>query len=406
MTEQSREQDGERRSIAELPVFAYGFRPFFLLAGLYGAFSILAWLVWLAGGSGPSSGPSFTPTVWHGHEMVFGYAAAVIGGFFLTAVPNWTGTAALRGAPLLWLSAIWLCGRLAMWASGALPAPLVAVVDLAFLPALAAACALPLWRARKTRNLIFLPILFLLWVANLLVHLEAMGVWEGVGRPGLILAIDAVVLLVVIVGGRIVPSFTGNALKARGSQVEVVSRSRVDKAAIVSVLCLLVAEIVAVDTATGVVALAAAVLNGLRMAGWRSLTTRGQPILWVLHLGYAWVVVGLACKAGAMLAGIPSESAALHALTVGAIGTMTLAVMSRAALGHTGRPLVVRPAVTVAYLLVSVSALARVAAAEVVPELYDEALLLAGLSWAAAFAIFSTVYWPILARPRADGKPG
>lgn len=386
-----------------LALFEYGFRPFFLLAAFYAAAAVPVWLVLMTDAAALPT--ALAPMQWHAHEMIFGFALAGIMGFYLTAVPNWTGAPPLRGAALGFLVALWLAARAAMWLSAALPAGLVAL--LAITPPLGLAVfVLPtLARARQRRNLMFLVIPLALAGAILLVHLEPLGWAADSARTGLRLGIDIALLLITVIGGRIVPTFTTNALKARGDSVLPRSVPWLDRLAILSVAALLIADTTERALPIGIAALAAALLNGARLAGWRPLRTVRTPLLGVLHLGYGWLVAGFALQAVAALTDLVPPTAALHALTVGAIGTMMLAVMSRAALGHTGRPLVAPPATVAAYGLVSLAALIRLGGA-MTPEWYLPMIQAAGVLWSLGFALFLWDYAPILLRPRIDGKPG
>ncbi len=384
-------------------LLAFGFRPFFLLAGLAGA---LTPPVFLAAYTGLIDADFGGPvTYWHGHEMIFGFVVAAVAGFLFTALANWTGRAPVRGATLGALVGLWLAGRAAMALAGILPAALVAAVDLALLPALAVLVLRELIRGRNRRNLPFPVLLMVLFAANLLFHLERLGVAET-ARPGLYLAVHVIALLIAIVGGRVVPAFTTAALRRAGRDACLRSPPWLERAAIAAVAAVAVAELADPGgAAAGALALAAALLLAARLSGWRGLATLDQPILWVLHLGYGWLAVGFALKAAADLGGWLPPSAALHALTAGAAGTMILGVMTRAALGHTGRSLATPPAIVVAYGLISVGAALRVAepvlAAPSVVILSASALI-----WAGGFAIFTVLYWPILTRPRVDGRPG
>jgi uncharacterized protein involved in response to NO len=387
----------------QVALLEYGFRPFFLLAGLYAALAVPTWLLLMTGAVELPT--SLLAVHWHGHEMVFGFALAGITGFYLTAVPNWTGAAPVRGAPLALLAALWLAGRLAMWASGSLPAPLVAGAELALLPVLAALVLPALVAARQPRNLIFLVIPLALECAILVVHLEPLGWAEDTASTGLRLGIDLALLLITVIGGRLVPAFTANVLRARGETKLPRNAPLLDALAILSMLAVLIADLLDRAAWVGAAALVAAVLNAARLSGWRTARTLDTPLLWVLHLGYGWLVGGLALQAVAALSDLVPANAALHGLTVGAIGTMMLAVMSRAALGHTGRPLAAHPITVAAYALVSLAALLRIAAA-FSPELYLPLLEAAGTFWALAFFLFLSIYAPILIRPRIDGRPG
>lgn len=392
-------------------LFAYGFRPFFLGAGLYACLAMAAWLTWMGldfAHVGVEAGTlSFSVFVWHAHEMVFGFVPAVIAGFMLTAVPSWTGAPPLSGRPLAALAGLWVAGRIAVWVSAYLPSLAVALIDLAFLPALMLAVAMPLFRARAWRNILFLVILGLMAAANLMVHLEFLDLAADGAAFGHLLGVDMIALLIAIVGGRVTPAFTANWLQREGIDASVVRRRIFDVVALAAIALVAVAD--AADAPSWVTgALAAAAAAGLlgRMAGWRGERVMGEPIVWILHVGHAWLVIAFAVRAFALLFGGMAETAALHAFTVGAVGSITLGVMSRAALGHTGRALKVAPSITGAYVAVSLAALIRVGGPELLPDLLGPLMLVSGSLWVLAFGLFSAVYWPILTRPRPDGNPG
>lgn len=380
----------------------YGFRPFFLLVGLHGALFIPMWVAVVLGWF---SLPVGMEVSWHAHQMVYGFAAAGLAGFLLTAVPSWTGEPARRGTPLVILAAVWLIGRVATTFPSVFSPPLTALLDLAFVPALASLVIGPLLAARKARNLVLLVPLALFWIGDALMHAEFLGLSEETAGIGARLGIDVMLLMITIIGGRIVPSFTGNALRASGSIAEPRQFAWVDRGSTAAMALLLVCEaLTGMSRLTGAVALVAAIFNGLRLACWRGVRTLNSPILWVLHLGYSWLVLGLFLKAVALLTDAIPETGALHALTVGAMATMLLAVMSRA-LGHTGRPLRAHPATVGSYALVSIAALLRVGAS-LLPELYSELLVASGTAWTLAFLLFLFVYGPILITARRDGLPG
>jgi uncharacterized protein involved in response to NO len=389
-------------------LFDYGFRPFFLLTGLYAICAVAVWLWVLQSGAWPDG--RLQPQHWHAHEMLFGFVAAAIAGFLLTAVPNWTGRRGFSGRPLMILVGLWFTGRLAMALAislaGTLPALVVAAIDLAFFPALAAILAPSLIKARRFHNLPFLLILALLFTANLLFHLEWLG-WAGVGIDAAVpLAVDTVLLVIVVVGGRIVPSFTLNALRKIGTPVTIPPRPWLDGAAIGSVALVLVVDLAAPGTPlAGAAALAAALLHAVRLGRWHGPKTIGEPILWVLHLGYAWIVIGLALKAAWLLAGAEFAALWLHALTIGGFATMILAVTTRASLGHTGRALVAPRPIVLSYLLITLAAAIRVFGPTIGID-YLAGMAAAGLLWVGAFLLFVIVYAPILVRPRPDGQPG
>ena len=297
---------------------------------------------------------------------------------------------------------MWLAGRVAMTFPAVFPSWLAATVDLAFIPALVLAIAGSLIEAGNVRNLVLLVPLAVFWAGDLWMQAQFVGLAEDGAGDGARVGIDVLLLLISVIGGRIIPAFTGNALNAAQATAPPRRVPVLDGFVIAAMALLVISEAVSgISPLTGAIALAAAVLNAVRLAGWRGERTLHSSILWVLHLGYAWLVAGLALKAAAALTEIVPEAAALHALTVGAITTMLLAVMSRVGLGHTGRPLKAHPVTVGAYVLVSVAALLRIGAT-VVPGFYSELLAGSGAVWSFAFLLFLFIYAPILAGPRAD----
>jgi uncharacterized protein involved in response to NO len=390
----------------KLVLFQAGFRPFFLLAGLDGVANMAAWLwVYLRPETWPES--AIPAMYWHAHEMLFGFVGAAIAGFLLTAVPNWTGRPPYRGAMLWLLSGLWLGGRIAMLPFTIFPSAVSAVTVLLFFPALGLAVAPALVQSRAYRNLPFLGLLFLLFAAELCFQ-GSFGIPPELGQHiGLYAALDIILVMIAIIGGRIVPNFTRNALTRQGVTAIVQSRPWVDRGAILSLLLMVALDMaMPLSKVSGVASLLAALFHMMRLGQWQGHRTLRDPLLWALHLGYGWLVLGLALKAAALLSGIMAADKWLHALTVGTIGTMILAVMSRAALGHSGRALVAPRPMSFAFLLVSAAAISRVAFPAAFPEQYDQIIALSGALWLAAFAIYLTVYTPILLKPRQDGKPG
>ncbi len=380
---------------------SYGFRPFFLLAGLYAVFGMAAWLAWIGfNAEALFLSTDFPPTQWHAHEMLFGYTTAVFAGFLLTAAPGWTRRPPVAGGPLALLAAVWISGRTAVWFSAYLTPALVAVIDLSFLALLFGLVFTTLTTGSK-RHLVFLGILVLMFAANAMAHLERLGFTADSASAGHLLALDTYILLITVIGGRVAPAFTRNLLRRDGDDDPLPPRPWLDRFSILSVVAVLAAgQFVPNGTLPGWLAVAAALINGLRLAGWQGWRLLDQPIAWILHAGYGWMVVGLAFKGAALLGDSIDETTALHLLTIGAIGSMTLGIMTRAGLGHTGRVLRVTPAITFAYLAVSAAAVIRVGGPLWLPEYYNAVLLSAGVSWCVAFAVFSWVYWPILTRPR------
>jgi len=382
--------------------FALGFRPFFLAVGVEGVALTLAWLAMLRGWL---PAPRWLdPFLWHGHEMLFGLVLAAVAGFLLTAVPVWTASPPLRGGRLAALVGLWALGRAAMAAAGALPGPAVAAADLAFPLALLAAVGLPIVRARALRQAGILAALAVLAGANAATHLDALGAAPGVGRPALRLAIVFVAILILVIGGRITPSFTQAALLREGAGGRrVTPRSHLDRLALASAAALALAELlVPRSLATGGAAAVAALATLSRMSGWRTGFALGDPLLGSLHVGHAWVGVGFAAIALADLGAPIPPTVALHALTAGAMGAMILAVMTRVALGHTGRPLVAPASARTAYGLVNAGALVRVLGPLLAPAAAQAAWTLSGLLWAGAFAAFLFGYARMLVGPRVD----
>lgn len=384
--------------------FAAGFRPFFLFTGLQALLSLPLWLAVYVGGVDLNL--PFAAALWHGHEMVFGFAGAAIAGFLLTAVPNWTNSHHVSGRPLMVLFALWLAGRLAFTLAGILPAFVVAVLDLSFLPYLAWLVGKPLVQAGKMRNIAFLPVLGVFFLANATVHLLAVT-QAGDPMVGVYLGLTMVLVLITIVGGRIVPSFTQNWLRMQGQAVEVTPITWIEKGGAVG--SLVVAMIGAIflpgSVVTGLALLVAAAIHGLRLGRWHGHKTLTNPLLWVLHLGYLWLVVGLVLLAVPSFLPTLTATAALHALTAGCVATMIMAVMTRASLGHSGRPLQVSKAVAVAYGLLAVGTLLRVVA-PVAGGAQMGLTHAGGTVWSLAWLIFVLVYFPVLTKPRADGRPG
>jgi uncharacterized protein involved in response to NO len=391
------------RQYAGPAILAYGFRPFFLAAGVAAALGLALWLVVLAGG--PALPSAFPPAVWHAHEMLFGFAAAAIAGFLLTAIPNWTGRLPVQGTPLLLLVLLWLAGRLAIAVSAIIGVWPAAAIDAAFLAALLFVIVRELVAGKNRRNLPIAFVLALLLAANGLTHAEA----AGLGVPessGWRLAIAVVIFLIALIGGRIVPSFTRNWLTKNKPGDQPPSPSgRFDQASLVATVLGLAAWVVLPQTPlAAVLAAVAAMANAVRLFRWQGHRTVADPLLLVLHVGYAWVPVGLALLAMSQ-AGLLPETAAIHGQTAGAIGTMTLAVMIRATLGHTGRNLNAGHATTAIFILVTLAAIARILAS-MLPEYSGPFVWTSGTAWIAAFGGFVAIYGPMLMRPRIDGRPG
>lgn len=380
-------------------LFALGFRPFFLMAGL-GALVLIG--VWLLTVSGRIDLETYYGRIgWHSHEMVFGFTVAVIAGFLLTAVRNWTNVPTLHGPWLGALVGVWLLGRITPLLPG-LPQWLIAMSDLMFLPLLAVSVAVPIMRSNKKPQFVFVGILSLLFMANLLVHLQWLGVTTDTSNLGISLAINTVLLLIAIMAGRVFPFFT-----ERGAPgVKTQSWPWVERLAFASLLSLVVAELIVPQSMLLMpLATFAAVVHAVRCWGWLSRRVWKVPLLWVLYLGYGWLVLGLFSKALAALEWLP-QTLAMHA-QVAAIGVLCLGMMARVALGHTGRLLQPARVVSGAFIVINVAMLVRVFGPLLVSlDKVMVVILSAGLLWMIAFTIFLIVYFPILVKARADGQPG
>ncbi|HEU5096784.1 MAG TPA: NnrS family protein [Reyranella sp.] len=382
-------------------LLSYGFRPFFLLGSVYAGLEVLAWLPMFQGEL--SLGTAFSGVDWHVHEMLFGYVAAVIAGFLFTAIPNWTGRLPLQGGPLLVLVLVWLAGRVAVALSAEIGWLAAALIDIAFLALMAAAVAREIVAGKNWRNLKIVAVLALLAVTNLAFHLEAHV--EGVASYATRFGIGLVILLIMIVGGRIVPSFTRNWLARQDPGRLPAPFDRFDVACMVlSAASLLLWAIRPDGRATAALLAAAGVANAVRLARWAGDRTIADRLVLILHVGFAFVPLGFLLNALAAIGGI-APSAGVHAWTVGAIGIMTLAVMSRATLGHTGQPLSASPGLQAVYAVVAIAALARIAAA-VLPDWSMALLHLAAFAWAVAFLGFAGLYAPLLCLPKRPSPGG
>jgi len=379
-----------------------GFRPFFLAAALWAALAVPLWLAaYTAGLVLPTR---FAPSVWHAHEMIFGFAAASIAGFLLTAIPNWTGRLPLQGLPLAMLALLWVLGRIGVMISAEIGAPIAAVADLCFPLVFLAVVTREILAGKNWRNLPMVSALSLLFVGNLLVHLDTLGLADT-AEFGNRIGIMTVLMLISLVGGRIIPSFTRNWLAKFRPQIEApVPEGRFDLVAMAGTGVALTAWVIAPEAAVTFWVLAAAgIALALRLSRWRGLHTAREPLILILHFGYAWLAFGLLLLALDGIFEIVPTAAALHALTVGAIGTMTLAVMTRASLGHTGHPLTAGPVTKTAYVLVTSAAVLRVLS-PLVGEHAEATLWLAGVFWTGAFGLFAIFYGRILIRSRIPGE--
>jgi uncharacterized protein involved in response to NO len=370
-------------------VFTQGFRPFFLGAGAWAFFASALWMpVYLGWFTLPTA---FAPAQWHAHEMIFGIVIASLAGFLLTAIPNWTGRLPLRGGALIALASLWLAGRLATLLASEIGPVAASVIDLAFLPVLLAVIVREIVAGRNWRNLPITIAVGLLFAANLLMHLEVLEMFETDGH-GLRLAIATMIMLIGLVGGRVIPSFTRNWLAKRDAAHLPAAFGRFDGIVLALQLAALVGWIVAPEALwVGWALVGAGVMVAARLARWRGGDTLSEPLVWSLHLGFLWMPVGLCLLGLSSITPVVPVAAGLHALGAGAMGSMILAVMSRAILGHTGQDLTADAWTAAVYILAATATAIRIIAA-FAPETQPESLWLGIVLWMAAFAIFTVRY--------------
>jgi len=389
-----------KKTTSNFALFQLGFRPFFLGAGLLAVALMVLWVVSYQQGLPLNS--YYGSYGWHSHEMLFGYGAAVVTGFLLTAVRNWTSIQTLHGIPLALLAGTWLAARLLHFFPDTIPELLIFLADVLFLAFATVAVATPLIRARHSKSYLFIALLTLLTLGSLAVHADVMGWAPGLRQFGTNLGMYAILLILAVMGGRVIPFFTER-------PIGVPSRSwpLIEKTSAASVFLLATVHLLAPSTTllVGIVSLMAAAINAVRLSGWYHNKIWGHPLIWVLQLGYAWLVVGLILSALANF-GLLNPLTALHGLTSGAIGVLTLGMMARVSLGHTGRDLQVRWPMALSFALVNLAALTRTLPYALDSERLILWLNLSGLLWIAGFAVFAVIYFPILSKARVDGRPG
>ena len=381
---------------ARSALWQLGFRPFYLLASVFGALSIGLWALQFSGWLGT---PYLRGPLWHAHEMLFGFALAVIVGFLFTAGRTWSGQPTPTGAPLMAMAALWLAGRVLVltpfgWAAAA--------VNVAFPLAAAVGLAIPFFAARNRRNYFFVGLLVMMSAASLCFHLAQLGVLPPLpGWVGIQIGLDVVLFIMAVMAGRVIPMFTNKIDGANASK-----QPWLEKAALGSTLALLLADALALHGGVLIVlALFCAAAHLARWTLWQPWKTLRTPLVWVLHVAYLWIPVHLALRALAE-AGGAAPSIATHALTVGAMGGLIIGMMTRTARGHTARPLKAGRADVACYFLVLAAALVRVLVPLLAPADTVHAVLGSAVLWSMGFALYAVAYWPVLTRPRLDGKPG
>jgi uncharacterized protein involved in response to NO len=378
-------------------ILSYGFRPFFLGGSIWAAAAMALFIPMLQGNLALPT--ALNPIDWHQHELLYGFLPAIVAGFLLTAVPNWTGRLPVAGAPLAALFALWLIGRAAVATSALIGPGAAAFADVFFLVALGIIVGREIVAGGNRNNLKVLVLVSLLAIGNLVFHIETAT--AGTADYGKGIGIAAAVLLISLIGGRIVPSFTRNWLAKRGPKGLPAPFGRFDMATVAASAIALVAWIFApTSVVTGAACGIAGALHFIRLARWKGYRTFGEPLITILHVGYLFVPLGFLLMALAIaFPEIVTPVAAVHAWTAGAIGVMTLAVMTRASLGHTGQELTASPAVLAIYIFAVIGALSRIAAAfGIEPQIM---LHTAAAGWILAFGGFAIVFGPLLVRPRS-----
>lgn len=371
-----------------------------MLAGLSGLILILLWDAIFKGTLVTEN--YYISTYWHAHEMLLGYGGAVIAGFLLTAVKNWTGNPTLNGDKLAGLCLLWLYGRIAPFYAGLLPDLLIAFIDLAFLPLLAYHITKPIIETKHYHNLIFTGLLLLLMLGNILVHCEMLGLKPNTAWFGLRLIVATVIVLILVMAGRVFPFFTERGLPG----TLAIRNPQLDNGSIVSAVLVFGMQMLGISgTLLAISALLAAIINCARVAGWYVKKIWYVPLLWVLYVGYGWIIIGFVLTTLSAYSLI-QPSLSLHAFTLGGIGTLTLGMMARVALGHTGRALRASNAIAIAFVLVNVAAFFRIVLPIALPNWYQTLIYVSTVAWLTAFLLFIFVYGPILAQSRIDGKEG
>jgi len=381
-----------------------GFRPFFLAGSLYAVVVVALWFWVYHIDAALIRQPGLLPNVWHGHEMIYGYALAVIAGFLLTAVRNWTGVQTLHGPGLLLMAALWFLARLMPFIGAAWSLPLMALFDLSFMFWLCADILRAIIKVRQWQQLGVLFKVMLLLLGNVFYYLGVNGYLANGVQWGLYTGLYIILSLVLVMGRRVIPFFIE---KGVGYPVELKNRTWLDMASLVLMLVLWIADVFfAVSWLTAVAAAALAVLHAIRLAGWYTPGIWKKPLLWILYLAYIWIIVGFVMRTLSVI-GMLDPMLAVHAFTYGGIAMITLGMMARVSLGHTGRNVFEPPAILAPiFLLLFIGSLVRVVMPLVVPQWYVQWIGVAQILWMIPFAMFSWIYAPMLVKPRVDGRYG
>jgi uncharacterized protein involved in response to NO len=388
------------QAIFDYPLFALGFRAFFALAGLSALILIVFWNALFNGTL--TSEHYFPDNYWHAHEMLMGYAVAVIAGFLLTAVKNWTGKSTVTGDPLASLCLLWLYGRILPFYAGELPDALIALVDLSFLPALAYQVSKPIIEARQYRNMFFIGLLLLLTLGNGLIHAQMLGLQANTAAAGIQLIVATIIIMILIIAGRVFPFFTERGIPG----TLIIKNPLLDKLSVASAIIVFALQLFGISgTWLALAAIIAVAINMVRLSYWYVKRILYVPLLWVLYTGYSWIILGFMLTVLSAYS-VVLPSLALHAFTLGGIGVLTLGMMSRVSLGHTGRAMKASNAIAIAFVLINVAALFRILLPIAMPSWYENLIYVSTLFWLAAFSLFIFVYAPILTGARIDGQDG
>jgi uncharacterized protein involved in response to NO len=387
-------------TVFEYPLFALGFRAFFFCAGVSALVLIVVWKAILAGSLVMEN--YYPATLWHGHEMLLGYSTAVIAGFLLTAVQNWTGKATTNVGQLAFLCLLWSYGRILPFYSGLIPDGLIALVDFAFLPLLAYRIGKPIIQNRQYVNLLFVGLLILMMLGNALIHAEILQWTIQTSWSGIYLVLGIVIVMILVIAGRVFPFFTERGLPG----TLAIRDPLLDKLCIGAAASMFLLQIFQITgLILALVAGLAAVVNCMRWFNWYIQRIWYVPLLWILYTGYAWIIFGFVLT-GLSAFSLVMSGLALHAFTMGGIGVLTLGMMSRVALGHTGRALRVSQVITIGFIVINLAVFIRVLLPVTFADWYHSIIVISSALWLVAFCLFAFVYLPILTSPRIDGKPG
>ena len=388
------------QKIFNTPLFNLGFRVFFALAGLSALILIVLWNKIFQGNL--NSEHYFNANYWHAHEMLMGYSVAVISGFLLTAVKNWTGKKTLTGDQLAGLALLWLYGRILPFYASLLPDGIIAFVDFIFLPVLIYQVSKPILQTRHYQSLVFIVLLLLLTLGNILIHAQMLGIYENTADTGIKLLVATIVALILILAGRLLPFFIERGL----SGTFIIKNPLLDSLSIGSALLTFTLELTHISgTLLALAAITATISNSARLLSWYVQRIWYVPLLWILFAGYCWIILGFLLTTLAAFNWL-NTTLALHAFTIGGIGVLTLGMMARVSLGHTGRTLKASNAIALAFLLINLTVVIRVLLPIAFPEWYNLLIYASSITWLCAFALFMFVYAPILNTPRIDGQDG